>query len=64
MINQLYYHPEMNQYMRLVKNRPSGVNTFLEVDKYNLPIEKKRNWAIHPTFQYYAIFGFENLTIT
>jgi len=59
----IYKHKVTGEYLRPVKARESGVNSYLEVDKNNTPIIKKRSWCCRPTEQRRLVKGFKNLTI-
>lgn len=60
----LFIHKETKEYLLLIKERESGVNTFLQVDKHGNPIIKKREWSCRPEEQTRLIKGFNNLTCT
>jgi hypothetical protein len=58
---RLFKHKLDGNYYRLVTQRESNVNTFLEVDELNIPIVKKREWSHHPQEQIAIMMGFKNL---
>lgn len=58
----MYKHKETGIYYRFVYNRSGDVNIYLEVDKENNPIVKKREWSYRPQEQLAIITGFDNLT--
>jgi len=52
------------EYLRLIrKGKCIDINTFLEVDKDNNPIVRKRPWAVHPQEQKRIFIGFEKLEL-
>lgn len=60
-MENLYQHKVSGEYLRLLKVRESGVNTFLQVDENNTPIIEKRIWSINPKEQRRLVSGFEKL---
>ena len=58
---RLFKHKSSGIFYRLVKERKSNVNTYLEVDELNKPTIKKREWKQHSTSQIAIIIGFKNL---
>ena len=50
------------KHYRLVKQRASEVNTYIEVDKENNILISWANWAHKPQEQDAIIRGFDNLT--
>jgi|TARA_R110000744_G_C19124951_1_gene536395 hypothetical protein len=63
MIGNLYKHKPSGYYLRLVKFRGlSNVNTYLQVDSFNIPIVIKRKWSNHPREQHRLVTGFDNLS--
>jgi hypothetical protein len=62
-ILKLYRHIPSGEFLRLVKIRDSGVNTYLQVDCNNQPIIKKRCWSVHPTTQSRIVKGFDNMEL-
>jgi hypothetical protein len=61
---QVYKHKISGVYLRLLILRESGINTFLEVDKFNNPIIKLRCWSFHKCEQRYILNGFKNIELT
>jgi len=59
--SRIYQHKKSREYLRLIKIRKSGVNTFLQVNKTNIPIIKKRVWSVKPAEQKRVIYGFDTL---
>lgn len=47
--------------LKLIKKRPSGINTYLEVDEKGKPVIKKRAWSFRPTEQRYLKRELTNL---
>lgn len=43
----IYKHKQTGQYLRMVKKRPSGVNSYIIVDKEDNPILKAARYAAH-----------------
>ena len=59
---RIFKHKPSGIFCRLVKQRETDINTYLEVDELNNPIIKKRNWSSQPkNEQNYIISGFKNL---
>ena len=56
-----YKHKTTNEFLRLKKQRISTVNSFLVVDKNNIPIIKKQKGLIKATTVTRIIKGFDNL---
>jgi hypothetical protein len=59
---RVFKHKVDGKHYRLVKQRDSEANTYLEVDKYNKPTIARRCWTFHPQEQEAIIRGFGNLT--
>jgi hypothetical protein len=59
---RVFKHKINSQHYRLVKQRATEANTYLEVDKYNKPIIERRFWTFYPQEQEAIIRGFGNLT--
>ena len=60
--SRIYRHSN-GSFLRLIRRRESGVNTFLEVDHENKPIIKHRKWATRPQQQTYLVRGFGELEL-
>ena len=58
---KVFKHKLNGKHYRLVKERISNVNTFLEVDKNNNPVVDWREWNVMPTTIEAVINGFDKL---
>lgn len=58
---RVFKHKVDGKCYRLVKQRDSNINTYVEVDKDNNIIIKKREWSIRPSEQKAVINGFDKL---
>jgi hypothetical protein len=59
----MYKVKDKEVYLRLVKQGNNDVNTYLEVDKDDNPIIKKREWHHHPQEQKRIFIGFDKLEL-
>jgi len=59
---ELYKVKGKEEYLRLT-NKGNNVNIFLEVDKNNNPIVKKRPWCHHPKEGNRIYIGFDKLEL-
>jgi len=59
----IYKNKLTGDILRLVKLRESNVNTFLEININNEPINIKRAWSTHKENQKFIIKGFDNLEL-
>ena len=57
----LFKHKVSGEYLRLIKSRKSGLNTYLQVDQNNNPISIKRIWSASEQEQKRLVNGFSNL---
>ena len=58
----IYRHKITGHYLRLIRERASGLNTYLEVTENNEPILEKRCWSLRNKMpQERLIRGFDNL---
>jgi hypothetical protein len=63
MIGNIYKHNISGKCLRLVKFRGmDNVNTYLQVDRLDVPIVIKRTWSHHPQEQHSLVTGFDNLS--
>ena len=56
-------HKLSGELLRLVTERPSGVNTYIQVDAHGNPTAEKRHWSFRCENQLRIIKGYENLTV-
>ncbi len=59
----LFKHKLSGMHYRLVKKRESGVDTYLEVSKDDVPTVEKREWSSRPQEQYSIIRFYQNLEL-
>ena len=59
---RVFKHKLDGKHYRLVKQRYSGVNTYLEVDEDNNITIERRDWGHKPQEKEAIIRGFDNLT--
>jgi len=58
---RVFKHKLNGKYYRLVNERTSNINTFLEVDKGNNPVVDWREWSVMPKTIEAIIKGFDKL---
>ena len=56
-------HKLSGELLRLVTERPSGVNTYIQVDTHGNPTFEKRHWSFRCENQLRIIKGYENLIV-
>lgn len=61
--NNILRHKLSGELLRLVTERPSGVNTYIQVDANGTPILERRPWSFRREYQLRVIKGYDNLTI-
>tara|TARA_R110002124_G_C8560878_1_gene480416 strand:+ start:181 stop:375 length:195 start_codon:yes stop_codon:yes gene_type:complete len=59
---RVFKHKLDGKHYRLVKQKDSNVNTYIEVDKDNKILINCSNWGHKPQEQDAIIIGFDNLT--
>ena len=59
----MYKHKEYGYYLRMIRQRESGINTYLIIDKDNNPVLKVPPWSNskHKKEQHRIIKGFDKL---
>ncbi len=48
-------------YLKLIKKRESGINTFVETDEKGVAIKIKRDWSSSKQKQFRFVRGFDSL---
>jgi len=61
LIGEMFKHKQNKEFLRLIVFRKNNVNTYLEVDKDNIPIIKKRPWSARLAMQTKIVTGFDDL---
>ena len=61
MRNIIYKSKVTGEYLQLLTERASGVNTYLQIDAEGNPIIKKRKWSVRPQEQRRIVRGFSAL---
>lgn len=56
-------HKLSGELLRLATERPSGVNTYIQVDTHGNPTFEKRPWSFRRENQFRIIKGYENLIV-
>jgi len=62
--NSLFLNTVTGEYLKMIRFRENGLNTYIEVDYLGKPIVRKRSWSAKACTQERLVNGFSKLQLT